>query len=473
MLNEDGMTFKSLEVEIYRKMCEIGCELLREILEQRDAQLERERDKSVYRHKGTRETSIKTLMGTVTYRRTVYAATDGECGKKHVYLLDQEMQRETVGLVSAALAESILESCCDMPYRKASAAVSNMTGQPISHTGAWNVVQAVGAQIEQQEAAAGVAASQGRGSGRNEIKLLFEEMDGIWLKLQGKDRKKHGGSREMKLAIAYAGARKTGKDRYELQHKVACANFETVQSFFVRKEGVIAGYYAADEIETRILGGDGATWIRGCQGDETIHYQLDTFHRNKAVVRAVRQREAREEIFKLLYIKQASKALEYIEILANSVSDEAERQGLIELSQYLKNNEDGLIGYHRRGLTLPEPPDDLEYRRLGAVESNVFSLIGHRMKGRRAAWSIRGGNNLARLLCLKATGRLKESLRNMTGTILPPEYTEEVPTVLSAHSIKERMGKGYNGYHHFMPSDNRSWLKDFMGLKPLSAITLR
>jgi len=55
--------------------------------------------------------------------------------------------------------------------------------------------------------------------------LLFEEQDGIHIKLQGKDRKTHGSGKEMKVAIAYDGAKKTGKKRYELTNKVACANF--------------------------------------------------------------------------------------------------------------------------------------------------------------------------------------------------------------------------------------------------------
>ena len=33
------------------------------------------------------------------------------------------------------------------------------------------------------------------------------------------------------------------------------------------------------------------------------------------------------------------------------------------------------------------------------MESNVFTIIGNRMKVRRACWSINGANNLAALLC--------------------------------------------------------------------------
>jgi len=475
MVTENGINFKHLEEMIFKAVCAAGCGMLREILEKMDEQLEQDRDRTLYRHKGRRKTAIKTLMGTVEYSRAVYAVKDGAAGQKHIYLLDKKIQRETFGLVSEALAENIVGSCCEMPYRKASAAVSGMTGQPISHTGAWRIVQAVGAHIGRKEDAAGAAAKQGQGSGRHESKVLFEEQDGVWLKLQGNDRKRYGGSKEMKLAIAYDGAKKRGKKRYELQNKVACANFEEAEAFFTRKEGVIADYYAVDEIETRILGGDGASWIRRSQTDETVHCQLDTFHRNKAVTRAVKHKGARREIFRLLYEKQIPQALEFIGILADGVTEEAERQGLMDLRQYLQNNEDGLVGYHRRGLLIPEAPEGMEYRRLGAMESNVFSLVGFRMKGRRAAWSIQGGNNMARLLCLKVTGRLRESLRNIAETILPPEYRSEVTTVLSAHSVKERIGRGYNGFHHFAPqqSKHNTWLHDLLSQKSFSSIRLQ
>lgn len=475
MVNEEGVSFNRLEREIYQYVCAMGCEILKQMLEGVDEQLAQERDKFLYRHKGRRKTSVKTLMGTVEYCRAVYEVADGEPGKKYVYLLDDILQRKNVGLYSEALAETIVASCCEMPYRKASAAVSSMTGQPVSHTAAWKVVQDIGERIDWQERQAAIDAEQYRGRGRHESKLLFEEMDGIWLKLQGKDRKKHGHSKEMKLSIAYDGARKTGKRRYELQNKVACANFEESKHFIRRKEGIVAGYYAADEIETRILNGDGARWIQGSVISDETHYQLDTFHRNKAIMRAVRQPAIRKKIIRHLYDKQIEEALECIEILSDSVDGEDERQELLGLYNYLKNNEDGLIGYHRRGLDLPKPPEGLVYRRLGAMESNVFSLVGFRMKRRRAAWSIRGGNNLARLLCLKATKRLAEPLRNAMGTMLPPAYTNETTRILRESQVDRSVGKGYDGFHHFAPwpSNRDGWIKGLLSQKPFSTMTLQ
>lgn len=51
------------------------------------------------------------------------------------------------------------------------------------------------------------------------------------------------------------------------------------------------------------------------------------------------------------------------------------------------------------------------------MESNVFTLIGNRMKGRRACWSIDGANNLAVLLC-KAHSTAEADLAALKRSVL-------------------------------------------------------
>lgn len=50
------------------------------------------RDKSRYRHKGFRQTTIKTVYGEVTYRRAVYGVTEEDGYRHHVYLLDETLE---------------------------------------------------------------------------------------------------------------------------------------------------------------------------------------------------------------------------------------------------------------------------------------------------------------------------------------------------------------------------------------------
>ncbi len=86
-----------------------------------------------------------------------------------------------------------------------------------------------------------------------ESKILYEEADGDWLKLQGEDRKKYGASKEMKIGIAYDGVlhitQKNGGIRRELDNKAAYASFESAGDFRKHMENVTASVYNTDELE--------------------------------------------------------------------------------------------------------------------------------------------------------------------------------------------------------------------------------
>jgi hypothetical protein len=462
------VTISKIEKEIFDYCNNLGCEMLKNVLESIDVQIMLDRDRTKYRHKGKCKTVLKTLMGEVEYERVIYACKTDDGKTYHVRLLDELLGFDKVGFISELLCEKIVDQTCEMAFRKVSSAVSKMTGQTISHTGVWNVTQAVGRKIDEQEQSAAKQVKSNNSKGQEIAKLLFEEQDGIWLNLQGIDRKKNNNNKkEMKIAIAYKGAKQTEAKRYNLVGKVACCNFEESNKFYARKEGVIGALYNLDEIEMRVLNGDGASWLKRSVTNETVHYQLDTFHRNKAITTYVKDENAQKLIRKLLYSKQIDKMLEVIEAYSNSTDDEKEKENFLRLLTYFQNNKDGLIAYHRRGLNLPTPPDGLVYRRLGAMESNVFSIIGRRMKRNRTNWSIKGGNNLARLLTLKSTNKLTETLRNFAHTILPERNEKQVQTALSAGRVQKCVGKGYDGVKRASFSNPPEWFRNISAFKSI------
>jgi len=457
---EKTIDFNRLEKEIFRECHKLGCDTLKKILQDYDRELMKTRDKKKYRHKGHHKTVVKTVMGEVEYSRAVYEVKNEDGTKSYIYLLDEAMGIKGRGFMSGLLSGQIAEAVCAGTFRRAAQSISEMTGQRISHQAAWNVVQQLGAAVDKQEERLAALAAQNEGNGTLETKILFEEKDGIWLSLQGKSRKQYGKSHEMKVAIAYDGAEVIGKKRYRLTNKVAAANFESAGKFQKRKEGIIANAYNTDEIEMRIVNGDGANWIKGGI-DDTVHFQLDTFHRNKAIVKAAPDENARKAMFKLLYSKNIDDLLMYIVALANSVEDEDQEKKLRELHTYFTNNREGLITYKRRGLDLPEAPEGKEYRGMGAMESNIFTIIGNRMKGGRACWSVDGGNNLARLLTLKHTGKLHATLNNIANWTLPERYAEEV-TMTSSKAPKYD-GSGYEPPYTgvFPATPDFKFLRDF------------
>ena len=71
IVEEKLVSFKGLEKDIYRYVCELARLMTQSILERYDAKLMEDRDKDHYRNKGLRKTSIKTVYGEVEYSRRV------------------------------------------------------------------------------------------------------------------------------------------------------------------------------------------------------------------------------------------------------------------------------------------------------------------------------------------------------------------------------------------------------------------
>lgn len=125
------------------------------------------------------------------------------------------------------MAELLVKGITQMSYRECAAKVSEMTGQAISAMGVWNVIQALGEKVCEEEAELVEEHKKGHILGKKEVPVLFEEADGVYVRLQGKDRKKsRRGKAEVKVGIVYDGWKQTGRGRYELPDKVVVAGFE-------------------------------------------------------------------------------------------------------------------------------------------------------------------------------------------------------------------------------------------------------
>ena len=129
IIKETLVSFKDFEKKIFVAVCELGQEITKRALEAWDDELAGTRDKVVYRDKGKRTTSIKTLYGTVSYRRRVYQTKQEDGKSRYVYLLDEWMGREPKGLFSANLVESIVHAATELSYRAAAEQVSRTCGQ--------------------------------------------------------------------------------------------------------------------------------------------------------------------------------------------------------------------------------------------------------------------------------------------------------------------------------------------------------
>ena len=140
-----------MEQSIFDFVCGLAKEITRILLESYDKELAEERDKKTYRGKGSRRTSIKTVYGEVEYSRRVYQTKTEDGQTAHVFLLDQAMGMNKVGLISTNLAEKIAMTVTESPYRTTADIISQTCGQSISAQGVWNMMQRLGERIDEEE----------------------------------------------------------------------------------------------------------------------------------------------------------------------------------------------------------------------------------------------------------------------------------------------------------------------------------
>ena len=446
IVEEKFVSFKELEQKIFKYVCELGCEITRTILESYDKEIAATRDTKEYRDKGRRKTSIKTVYGDVEYSRRVYRTSleDGETA--YVYLLDEAMQMDKIGLISTNLAEKIAMTVTEAPYRVTAEMISTTCGQSISAGGVWNVMQRLGERISEEEEHAVKQMNSDQSEGQREIPVLFEEMDGVWLNMQDKHHKKMK-KQEMKVFTMYEGwdAEKEKQKRSTLVEKTMLAGMEKSDDFHEKREACIRKKYNADEIRQRILNGDGGGWIKEPYDPEVI-FQLDRYHIYQEILRKISNKKAQTEIRRLFNEEKVDEMFDYIEVYATSVEspDEADKQSkkARELYQYLNNNRDGLLPYDKQGKDIPTPKAGIIYKGMGVQESQNCTVITLRMKNRRMRWSVNGANNLAKALYRKENKELIETIDRYTDGLIFTMQMKEIIETLSAAKAPKKDGKG-------------------------------
>lgn len=446
IVDEKLISFKELEKKVFEYVCELGCEITKTILESYDKELSAQRDTKKYRDKGTRRTSIKTVYGPVEYRRRVYRTTLEDGTRAHVYLLDEAMQMDKIGLISTNLAEKIAMTVTETPYRVTAEHISSVCGQDISAGGVWNVMQRLGERISCEEDYAVNQMNANQTEGKREVPVLFEEMDGVWLSMQDEHHKKMK-KQEMKVFTMYEGwdAAKEKQNRSTLVEKTMFAGMEKSKEFHEKREACIRKKYNADEIAQRILNGDGGVWINEPYDPDAI-VQLDRYHIYQEILRKISDKTAQTEIRRLLDEDKPDEMLEYIKTYATSVEspDNTDKRAekAMELYKYLSNNKKGLLPYNKQGIELPKPREGLIFKGMGVQENQNCTVITLRMKHRRMRWSVNGANNLAKALYRKENKELIETIDRYTDGLIFTAQMQEIVEMLSAAKAPKKDGKG-------------------------------
>ena len=422
IVSKEGIKFNSLEKKIFKFVSELGCWILKLILESYDKKLMKARDSKKYRHKGLRTTTIKTIMGEVEYRRAIYEIEENGI-KKTVYLLDEQLQINKEGKASENLIEKIIETVpITDSYRKAETVLKETTNATLSFEWIRNIVVKIGDKITKKEKEERKMLDKGQlVAGLKQITALFEEADGLWINLQGKDRKerleknkkkcekenkefnpKQKIKTELKLHVMYEGWKKDDK-RHPLINKQYIAGMMKPKEIKKLRDARVYQQYDVEKIKLRVVNGDGAKWTKGITAKGGI-YQKDQFHIMQEIVRDV-PKEYRNIIEELVKTKQYDKIEKAIEGLKVELGGEYKAvKKLNTLQSYLSS---GLERYQDI-VEVPEAPEGVEYRNMGTQESQIFSKLKKRFCSGRKAFSEHGANALAKICVLSEKFSLEE-----------------------------------------------------------------
>ena len=422
IVTEEEIKFNNLEKKIFKFVCNFGCLIIKLILESYDRKIMKARDTKKYRHKGLRKNTIKTVMGEVEYVRAMYEVEEAGI-KKRVYLLDEKLHINTEGKASENLIEKIVETVpITDSYRKAETVLKETTNATLSFEWIRNIVVRLGDKITKKEKEERKMLDKGQlVAGLKQITALFEEADGLWINLQGKDRKerleknkkkcekenkefnpKQKIKTELKLHVMYEGWKKDDK-RHPLINKQYIAGMMKPKEIKKLRDARVYQQYDVEKIKLRVVNGDGAKWTKGITAKGGI-YQKDQFHIMQEIVRDV-PKEYRNIIEELVKTKQYDKIEKAIDGLKVELGGEYKAvKKLNTLQSYLSS---GLERYQDI-VEVPEAPEGMEYRNMGTQESQIFSKLKKRFCSGRKAFSEHGANALAKICVLSEKFSLEE-----------------------------------------------------------------
>lgn len=230
------------------------------------------------------------------------------------------------------------------------------------------------------------------------------------------------------------------------------AGMESSRLFHEKREALIEKKYDVDEIQQRILNGDGGSWIKETYDPDAI-FQLDRYHVYQEILRKINDRSAQREARNLFEEGKTEELLEFLLVYADSVETTDEKdnrsRNARELYRYLNNNKAGLLPYRKQGKKIPEPREGIVYKNMGVQESQNCTVITMRMKHRRMRWSVKGASNMAKVLCCKENKELCRTIEKYTDGLIFNARMNEIMETLSAAKTSKKDGKG-NRYVELM-----------------------
>lgn len=207
--------------------------------------------------------------------------------------------------------------------------------------------------------------------------------------------------------------------------------------------GINREKYDVDEIQQRILNGDGGSWIKETYDPDAI-FQLDRYHVYQEILRKINDRSAQREARNLFEEGKTEELLEFLLVYADSVETTDEKITGAEMhASYI----DILITIKPDCYLIESRGKDTGTKRrnciqnMGVQESQNCTVITMRMKHRRMRWSVKGASNMAKVLCCKENKELCRTIEKYTDGLIFNARMNEIMETLSAAKTSKKMGK--------------------------------
>jgi hypothetical protein len=407
-------------------------------LEEFDSALASEHDKS-WRVKDKRHRTILTEFGDVAFTRRIYI---DECGKRRT-LLDEVMALRQRKRLSPGAFEALAYLGGEIPYARAAKTLFRHCSTAVSAMTTMTTLREVGDLLETEATVSshmlfecGVIPNAKSTSAE-----LCIEADGVWVALQGKEKR----NVEIKALSAYAG--KENNQRIGCIHHAAIA---PTKRFFEEGLTRVATHFRLERLKHVWAASDGGSWEKQlpeflpfCK----VTHSLDPWHLNKAIKAAWPDKKDSAVLFKLLYSKDIDGLIDVLRLRLDTGYGDAKKTGA--LLGYIENNYDSIVS---------KSPS------MGTMESTIAHLYAARMKAFGGAWCIKGASDMARIRSYVFSGDdLPMPKSSQVFSAEEQKHREkawvsiQTKQGLAAADVIESEGKGYEPPQgHMMPLSTAS-----------------
>ncbi len=385
--------------------------------------------------------TIVTLVGAVTYRRSVYL---DRFGRRRAWA-DELLGIPKRSRLSAGAFLWVVRRAAEVSYRKTAAAFEEATGERISHVTVMNCVREEGRLLKSAPPA----------GGRISADTAFLEVDGLWVHLQSESHREEAlprflyeqarktASFELKMACSYCGKREVSPGRFERGNLSVVVADEDPDAFWERVSSQLAADYELSDVSGLQVGHDGAKW---CGADRiaaampanvAVEGSLDPFHVVKYVRRAYPEGPLRDWAVRLACRGKGKRLAEMAQRVSSAMAPGKRRDRVLELASYASAN--------AADIRFPKAS-------MGTMEGTNFHVGARRCKNNATSWSRAGAEAMCLVRAAILTGR--DLIKPDKGQLFTAREAEAERGFLSkvgASKVPLTCGRGREVRSHSIP----------------------